>query len=265
MEIKIFDSLVHSGINLEWPSKQNLNINIFNILELIEKEKIVKGALIQTSPWFDSTNSIELFYKAIVLNKGSKLVLPVATIPSIKTSEIKKFIDKSIEIGFSIFKIHPRFSNHNLYQLEEILDYLVPKAKLVQVCTYQNKELESPFYPPHKFKLLELLAYKSNLYSKHIMLMHSFDVSIMEAHSIVRHNQYLILDLSMTILKFSGSSIDNDIQYLFQNFDKRICIGSDYPEWNYRQLEKKLILLSKDIPEYKLKNIYYNNLQTILY
>ena len=94
--------------------------------------------------------------------------------------------------------------------------------------------------------------------------MHAFDVSLLQAHSIVRHNKYLILDLSMTILKYDGSSIDNDISYLFKNFDRRICLGSDYPEWSYRELENKLLTLVKSTSEDKLRNIFYDNVEKIL-
>ena len=94
--------------------------------------------------------------------------------------------------------------------------------------------------------------------------MHGFDVSVLKAHSIVRHNQFLTLDLSMTILKYDGSSVDNDISFLFENFDRRICIGSDYPEWNFGKLEKKLKKLGDSLSYEKLKNIYYGNVENIL-
>ena len=264
MEIKIFDTLIHSGMNLQWPSKPNINLNILNILQLIENETTLKGALVQTSPWFDSCNSNELFFKSIISHKSEKKIIPVATIPHLSINKIKSFIDDSIEIGFRVFKIHPRFSKHSLQELGIILDYLLPKANLVQICTYQNQEINSLGNFLVANNLLELFAYKSNFYSTHIMLMHAFDVSLLQAHSIVRHNKYLILDLSMTILKYDGSSIDNDISYLFKNFDRRICLGSDYPEWSYRELENKLLTLVKSTSEDKLRNIFYDNVEKIL-
>tara|TARA_Y100001978_G_C23655557_1_gene415834 strand:- start:65 stop:865 length:801 start_codon:yes stop_codon:yes gene_type:complete len=264
MELKIFDTLIHSGMSLKWPSKPNININILTILQLIEKEKILKGALVQTSPWFDSCNTNELFYKSIISHKSQKKIVPVATIPDYGLNKIKSFIDDSIEIGFRVFKIHPRFSKHSDNELGLILDYLLPKANLVQICTYQSQKINKLSDSLEANKLLELLAYKSNYYSTHIMLMHGFDVSILQAHSVVRHNEYLLLDLSMTILKYDGSSIDNDISYLFKNFDRRICLGSDYPEWSYRQLEKKLLTLVKSTTEDKLRNVFYDNVEKIL-
>ncbi|WP_032516429.1 MULTISPECIES: hypothetical protein [Prochlorococcus] len=264
MEIKIFDTIIHSGMCLKWPSKPSININILKILELIDNETMLKGALVQTSPWFDSSNSIELFYKSIISHKTKKRIIPVATIPNLSLNKIKSFIDDAIEIGYKVFKIHPRFSEHGEKEIEKILDYLLPKANLVQICTYQSQNVKTLGNSLEASKFLELLAYKSNFYSTHIMLMHAFDISILQAHSIVRHNKYLILDLSMTILKYDGSSIDHDISYLFKHFDRRICIGSDYPEWSYRQLEKKLLTLIRSVPEDKLRNIFYGNVEKIL-
>ena len=264
MKIKIFDTLIHSGMCLKWPSKPNLDINIQTILRLIDNENILKGALVQTSPWFDSSTSIELFYKSIISYKSKKRIIPVATIPNQSLNKIKLFIDNAIEIGFKVFKIHPRFSKHSEDELEIILDYLLPKAKLIQICTYQSQDIKTLNNSIDASKLLEFLAYKSNFYSTHIMLMHAFDVSILQAHSIVRHNKYLILDLSMTILKYDGSSIDNDISFLFKHFDRRICIGSDYPEWSYQQLKKKLLTLAESTSEDKLRNIFYDNVENIL-
>tara|TARA_B100000886_G_scaffold340156_2_gene308196 strand:+ start:1637 stop:2437 length:801 start_codon:yes stop_codon:yes gene_type:complete len=264
MDLKIFDTLIHSGISPLWPSKPTKDIKITNIITLINQEKLLKGALVQTSPWFDTSNSIELFYKFINSNKGPKHVIPVATIPFLSFEKIKSFIRDAIDIGFTVFKIHPRFSKHSQKDLEIILDYILPKAHLVQVCTYQNQEIKDLSNLSDRNNLIELLAYKSNLYSKPVMLMHAFDVSILKAHSVVRHNKYLILDLSMTILKYDQSSIDNDIIYLFKHFDRRISVGSDYPEWSFEQLERKLKILGEYTTEDKLKNILYNNVEEIL-
>ncbi len=264
MEPKIFDTLIHSGLSVIWPTRPQINISVSSILKMIDNEMILKGALVQTSPWFDSADSLELFYKNIVGHKGTKTIIPVATIPVTSLSKLKSFLNKAIDIGFTVFKIHPRFSNHSLDEVSLILDLVLPKAKLVQVCTYEHKTIDYNPTKQEKHNLLELLAYKSNLYSTNIMLMHAFDVSLLQAHNIVRHNKFLILDLSMTLLKYDGSSVDNDIGFLFKNFENRITIGSDYPEWSYKRLEEKLLKLSVEMPEEKLKKIYYKNVENIL-
>ena len=46
--------------------------------------------------------------------------------------------------------------------------------------------------------------------------------------------------MSATIIRFKSSSISLDIKYLFETFDKRICLGTDFPEYDYEMLFKVL-------------------------
>jgi len=64
----------------------------------------------------------------------------------------------------------------------------------------------------------------------------------------------------MTMQKYQGSSIDQDIKFLFKNFDERICIGSDYPELDQNKLITSFKYYSKNISKKKKENIAYNNL-----
>ena len=60
--------------------------------------------------------------------------------------------------------------------------------------------------------------------------------------------------------KYRGSSLDQDIKFLFKNFDERICIGSDYPEFSQNELIKCFKYYSKNISKKKRENIAFNNL-----
>ena len=42
----------------------------------------------------------------------------------------------------------------------------------------------------------------------------------------------------MTMQKYRGSSIEQDIKFLFRTFDERICIGSDHPEL-FKSIKKR--------------------------
>ena len=90
--------------------------------------------------------------------------------------------------------------------------------------------------------------------------MHGFGTQVLEAHNYVRHNPYLILDLSMTMLKYEGSSIDLDLAYLFNSFDRRICIGSDYPEWDHGKLIRRFDNLVSTLDLSKATNVGYINI-----
>ena len=81
---------------------------------------------------------------------------------------------------------------------------------------------------------------------------------------LVRFNENLLLDLSLTIMKYKGSSIDLDIRYLFTNFDRRICIGTDHPEYTHLDVRKRFEYFGQDVAINKLENIAFLNLTKFL-
>jgi len=66
----------------------------------------------------------------------------------------------------------------------------------------------------------------------------------------------------MTICKYEGSSIDLDLEFMFQQFDRRICIGSDFPEYTLAKLRERFKLLSKNIDLKKKENITFRNISS---
>jgi predicted TIM-barrel fold metal-dependent hydrolase len=88
----------------------------------------------------------------------------------------------------------------------------------------------------------------------------------MKYAELVRHNTNLLLDLSMTFMKYEGSSVDEDLTFLFSSFDRRICLGTDHPEWSHLQLRTRFeeVVAKTGIPEEKQKNIAYENLERFI-
>lgn len=77
---------------------------------------------------------------------------------------------------------------------------------------------------------------------------------------LVRFNPNLLLDLSMTICKYAGRSLDQDIGFLFRSFDRRICIGSDHPEWSHAALRARFDAFREGLSQEKRENVAYRNI-----
>jgi hypothetical protein len=73
----------------------------------------------------------------------------------------------------------------------------------------------------------------------------------------------VLLDLSFTLCRYEGSSVDLDIRYLFQNFDQRICVGSDNPQFTLAQFRKRFDELSADLDPEKRMNAAHRNLLSV--
>ena len=60
-----------------------------------------------------------------------------------------------------------------------------------------------------------------------MIIVHGGGLEIMRYVELSRFNANILLDLSLVFMKYKNSSIDKDIQFLFESFDQRISIGSD--------------------------------------
>jgi predicted TIM-barrel fold metal-dependent hydrolase len=72
------------------------------------------------------------------------------------------------------------------------------------------------------------------------------------------------MDLSMTMMKYEGSSIDQDIRFLFRSFDRRIAIGTDYPEYSLERVRARFEYFSEGLPQEKKENVAHRNLSRFL-
>lgn len=261
---QLIDSLVHTGLNPVWPSAQECDISLESILTRIENEDRLSGALVQTSPWYDSGFSMDLFISILSEYKGDKMIVPVFTLPFCQSLDSAvRIIESALQSGFRVFKIHPRYSEFSEDISLAVLNELCKRKLFTQLCTYQYSyggSLTFQSTVAYASKAAEI-AEKNQSY---VCLMHGFGTDIIKAHNVVRHAKFTILDMSMTILKYEGSSVDNDIRYLCSKFDERICIGSDFPEWNYQNLFRRIDFFLEGLSREKCDNIMSNNLVKVL-
>ncbi len=167
------------------------------------------------------------------------------------------------QLGYTAIKIHPRFSR--IRSLEQTLTQVLVAASEadlpVYYCTYLHADLaQYPLADP----LYALVAALKAAPRARVVLLHGGDVQLMRYAELVRFNPNLLLDLSMTICKYAGSSLDQDIGFLFRSFDRRICIGSDHPEWSHVALRKRFDLFSEGLAQEKKDNVGHRNLLVFL-
>jgi len=155
-------------------------------------------------------------------------------------------------------KIHPRISGIN-YSHNLLAEIIVKANELdlgILLCTYFWNKLSS-YGASGIHGLYDLLRI---IPEQKIILMHGGCIHLLELAEISRQFPNILLDLSFTIIKYEFSSVDLDIQYLFRHFDRRICIGSDSPEFHHSKLRERFDTFSLSIEKYKAENIAYKNL-----
>ena len=166
-------------------------------------------------------------------------------------------------MGFVGIKIHPRFSGltHRLGTLGPMLRSAGEADMVVFLCTYVHSGWgEYPTTDP----LLDFVRSLREAPETRVVLVHGGDVQLMRYAELTRFNANLLLDLSMTLMKYAGSSIDADLGFLLRCFDRRICIGSDWPEYPLAEVRSRFEALTAGCPSDKVANAAGLNLARFL-
>ncbi len=166
-------------------------------------------------------------------------------------------------MGFRGIKVHPRFSGltRRLGLLGPTLRAAGDAGLVVFLCTYSHCRLaDYPATDPF-FDLVESLRAAP---ATRVVLVHGGDVNLLRYAELVRHNPNLLLDLSMTLMKYAGSSLDADLRFLFSRFDERICIGTDWPEYSAQAVRARFDDLTQGVSAEKRRHAASRNLAAFL-
>jgi predicted TIM-barrel fold metal-dependent hydrolase len=172
-------------------------------------------------------------------------------------------LDRIASLGYRAVKVHPRFSSFEptAALLGEIFQAASARGLIVFYCTFLHTRVD--LYPAADPLHILVGGLKRSPGSK-VVLVHGGDVQALRYAELVHYNPGLLLDLSYTLLKYRGSSLDADMSYLFRQLDRRICVGVDHPEFTHRALRSRFDELATGLPEEKARNIAYRNLETFL-
>jgi predicted TIM-barrel fold metal-dependent hydrolase len=259
-DIPIFDSLTHPSLNGDWilpryPQKSKID----DLLIEMDQNNICNAFAVGMKGIGDYD---EAKYSQYVIEKTDKL-LPIAFFNVNEHDNLKSIVEKLKylrNLKYIGIKLHPRIGDFNL--LHPLLPVIIKAANdenmVVLFCTY--------FYEKGKNVICNnidnLLGLLMKIPNEKIILLHSGTVRLLEMMEIARAFDNVLLDLSLTLCKYQGSSLDMDIQFLFKNFDRRICIGSDHPEFRMKEIRERFNYFSNDIDIEKTKNIAFKNIST---
>lgn len=164
------------------------------------------------------------------------------------------------KIGVKAIKIHPRnlnckYSNQKFYKT--LLKNVHKFNFLVLWCTLDSWE---NYYSVQDDQINLLSDISNNNKRLKIILMHGGSSNLLRYYEKFRFNKNMYIDLSYTIDKFKKTSILNDIVFLLNNFNKRITMGTDYPDITFQKHYQNLRYILKKNKILKSKSKYFLNL-----
>lgn len=188
---------------------------------------------------------------------------PVAALTQSNPVEIGRELDTISNLGFTAVHVHPRLLgiNRTTESIPEIMRQIADHSLTCFLCTYYHDEPGNlPESDPY-WAIAQGLNLSPEL---KLVLLHGGGSRIIEYSQLCRHSSSILLDVSFTVTKYQKSSILQDIAFLLNDLDQRLCIGSDSPEWSYNQLLPIITELTSVLPLEKRENVLWRNISELL-
>ena len=258
-EIPLFDSLTHPTLTGDWIGHRYAGRNTLAELETQMERNSVRWAF---AVGMAGIGGYEVAQYREFIASSTRQIHPVAYYefdPRDGTAEIQRKVETIGRLGYRGIKLHLRFAGIPLRgdALPAIVRCATERGLFAMICTYLFGRASSETgntlldFPPLLARIPE---------EARVILLHGGTVNLMSMMEICREFPNVLLDLSWTLCKYEGSSLDQDIRFLFQQFDQRICVGSDSPEFGLDRLRRRFDFFAADTPREKNENIAFRNL-----
>lgn len=222
----IIDSLTHITRNGSWFQTHH-EAKLPRLLESMQSSGVDKSILVGVAGSRD--DDFILTTKALHPEK----FIPVAAIHDshLGPEEIDKYLEKLKAQGFSGIKIHPRHLGISLDSkiVEQLLDAAVRYKLTTFICTI-IKAPAPTLNRPLSDVIQDMCEHHPNA---KIVLVHGGYHQLLSVSEVIRPFENVLLDLSHTLTRFYDASVGRDIQFLLRTFERRICLGSDFPETTF--------------------------------
>jgi predicted TIM-barrel fold metal-dependent hydrolase len=190
-------------------------------------------------------------------------LVPVAGWSDVSAPKIEREIFALQALGYRAIKVHPRLSGLSVRdaRFAEVLQACASAQLVVFHCTYQFGT-DGSLHPIDPLPpLMDAVARAPNV---KMVLLHGGGVEVLRYSEAIRTNPNLLLDLSLTLTRYKGSSVDFDIAHLFNTFDRRMCLGSDFPEYTPSEVRDRFEALASGLSQAKRDNIGWRNIMRMV-
>jgi predicted TIM-barrel fold metal-dependent hydrolase len=261
-DIPLFDSLTHPTLDGTWIG----SVPCTNTLQKVESEMAANNVAWAFAVGMKNIGGYDLEAYADYIRSASQKVFPIAYYDFNESDtgrEIAGKLENISRCGYSGIKLHPGFSRIDLRSqgLREVLGEAGARELPVLLCTFLHRQTHNAT-PCSYLDFGPLLG--SLPQSSKIILLHGGDVNLLGLMEISRPYPNVLLDLSFTLCRYQGSSVDLDIRYLFHHYDQRICVGSDNPQFSLAQFRRRFDELAAGLDREKSINAAHRNLQSFI-
>lgn len=253
--MKFFDSLTHVSPDGSWLDHNRYDSGLGRLIEDIDKFDTFRACLVAIAGYQRNEDLITL------TKQHPEMFVPIAGFNPVEhttNEDRRKALAAIASAGFPGIKLHPRLNEYDPLD-QRCIDTISHASELGMVVfldtLFRQKNISTAYAPD----VVDRLVHDCSLHR--LILLHGGASSLLDMFEMVRMHETLILDLSFTLLRYAGSSLDQDIVFVCRNLDQRVTIGSDFPEYlpsaAYRRIDRMLA----DLPREKRDKVLYQNLE----
>jgi len=190
-------------------------------------------------------------------------LVPIAGVAPKLPPDIDVELDEVAGLGFPGIKIHPRLSgcSYGSPELAATLSAAAHRRLVVFLCTYFHAPTSTYPTADPLFELTRLLRGVPEL---RLVLVHGGAVDVLRWAQLACHSPNILIDISYTMMRYQGSSIDLDLKWLFQRLSVHTCFGTDHPEWGHAEVRNRFESLAQGADAESIQRIAGRNLAQIL-
>ena len=256
-EVLLFDS--HAGATLDGAWLDNRPGLTFPDLRKAMTEARFLGGLVQGLPGVGGYEHRKFAEAAL----GQERLWPVAAWDGSDTEATDDHVAELKDMGFIGVHVHPRATGVGPAdpRFHKLLRSAGAGGMPVFYCTYQFADVGAglPVDP-----LPDLAAALRQAPTTRLVLLHGGTVEVLRYAEFTRANPRVLLDLSFTMMRYAGTRLDDDLDYIFRTLDRRVCIGTDAPEYSPAQVRTRFDNLTATLPLNKRLNIAGRSLTRFL-
>jgi predicted TIM-barrel fold metal-dependent hydrolase len=175
--------------------------------------------------------------------------------------EVADAVARLAATGFAGLKLHPRLNGYDPLHMKVIraLRAAGEHRLIVFLDTLFRQPGRATRNAPDLIDALAVAAPQTT-----IILLHGGGPQVLAVAEVVAAHPNLVLDLSFTIHRYAGSSVDDDLRFLMRTFDRRMVVGSDFPEYEPLATRDRVLELCKGLEPIKSANVLAGNLERLL-
>ena len=251
-----FDSLVHVTRDGRWMNGKG-DASYAHLVAELDRGGIDHACLVGLPDHGDNDYILEC------ATSSAGRLLPIAGLDPSRHHDVAGVIADvrmAARAGFAGVKLHPRLSGYDPTG-ERCLDAVRAASDEGLVVFLDTLFRQARQTTPHAADVVDRIAHECA--GATIVLLHGGGASLLEVAEVVRLHPTLVLDLSFTLLRYAGSSVDADIRWVMSNLDRRLVIGSDMPEYTPHAAFQRAEQLADGLPAEKWANIAFGNLRQL--